>query len=141
MDTNQKIKSWFKTNWIVIVLGLTIVGGAFLAYRQFAFADNYEDLLNSKYNEQAQSFKKQINDIQAINDQRFKAQEQLLKEYDEKYRLINEKYQTKLNQIALNQRKSQTKIIEEAKEDPTTLTTRVKDVWGIPCNSCVEVPQ
>ena len=141
MDTNQKIKNWFKTNWISFVLILTVVGVAALAYRQFALADNYEDLLNAKYTEQAESFKKQINEIQTINDQRFKAQEQLLKEYDEKYRLINEKYQTKLNQISLNQKKNQTKIVEDAKENPMTLTNKVKDVWGIPCNSCTEEVQ
>ena len=77
MDTNTNIKNWFKTNWITIVLALGFVGLAFLAYRQFSFNDNYEKLLGQKYTEQAESFKKQINDIQAVNDKRFEEQEAL----------------------------------------------------------------
>jgi ABC-type bacteriocin/lantibiotic exporter with double-glycine peptidase domain len=129
---DKKIILFLKENKLTFIITGIVLVMALVAFRQFAMADTYEDLLTQKYTEQSESFKKQINDINKINDTRFKAQEQLLKEYDEKYRLINENYQIKLDEIASKQKKTQVKIVEEAKKDPTTLTNKVKDMWGIP---------
>ena len=138
MDTNNKIKNWFKANWITVVLVVLVAGVAVLAYRQFVLTSTYEDLLNKKYTEQSESFKKQINEINKINDDRFKQQEALIKAYDEKIRLIDQEYKTSLAEIAAKQRKLQTKIVADAQKDPTTLTTKVKDTFGIPVKDEVQ---
>lgn len=132
MDTNTKIKDWFKKNWITIVLVIIVAGGIFLAFRQFSLTSTYEDLLNKKYTEQSESFKKQINEINKINDERFKQQEALLKAYDVKIQLIDQQYKTSLAEIAAKQRRLQTQIVVDAQKDPTTLTSKVKDTFGIP---------
>lgn len=132
MDTNKKIKDWFKTNWITIVLVVVVAGVAFLAYRQFSFSSTYEKLLNQKYTEQTESFKKQINDINKINNDRFKQQEAILKAYDEKIQLIDQQYKISLAEITAKQRKLQAKIVVDAQKDPTTLTTKVRETFGIP---------
>jgi hypothetical protein len=132
MNTNEKIKNWFKTNWISIILVICFTGVIFLFFKQFTMDSSYEKLLSQKYAEQSESFKKQINEIQKINDDRFKLQEELLKSYDLKIKQIDEEYKKSLADVLAKQKRNQMKIVEEAKQDPTTLTGKIRETFNIP---------
>jgi predicted negative regulator of RcsB-dependent stress response len=131
MNTNSKIKSWFKNNWIVIVLVCIVGALALLAWRQFSFSESYEELLNKKYMEQAASFKKQIDEIEKTNQDWQNKQNELNKNYEKEIQRIETEYRTELDKITKRQRSNQVKIIDEAKKDPSTLTKKLEDVFGI----------
>lgn len=136
MTSNEKIINWFKSNWISVLLFILVVGLAFLAYRQFSFLSKNEQMLLDKYTEQSESFKKQINEINKINEERFKQQEELLKLYDKKIQEINRQYKIDLAEIAEKQKNLQVKIVVDAKKDPNTLVKKVEETFGIPCYDC-----
>lgn len=131
MEIVQETKTFFKKNYKEIITALTIVGLALLFYKQFSFEYEYQDIVNKKYNEQYESFKKQINEIQKINEERFQKQEALLKIYDDKIKTIDEQYKNSLTELVAKQKKLQSKIILDAQKDPTTLTEKILKTFNI----------
>lgn len=126
------IVDWFKNNWFVVSLVLVIVMAFIALQMQQCSSDSLYNKLTQDYKEQAESFDKELRAVERVNKEWHAKQEALNEEHKEKMACIEKDYKKGLESISIRQEKRQTKIVKEARRDPTTLTQRVYEVFGIP---------
>ncbi len=124
----KKIFNWVKSNWIILVI---IAAVAFLALRHFTFVDSYSKL-SQHLNKQSEQFHKQLENIEKINKEWREAENKLNIEHQKQLNDIRVEYDEKISKINSQRIIIQTQIVKEAKADPTSLTKKVSDIFGIP---------
>lgn len=129
MNTNNSIILWLKRNYILLILlGVFI----FFIWHQVSVNNTFEDLLNKNYLKQSESFSKQLIEIETVNKSWRDKQDLLNKNYDEQIKLIKEQYKVDLEKITKQQKLNQVQLVKDTEKDPTVLTTKVTEVFGIP---------
>lgn len=119
---------WAKENWILLgIIGAVV----FMTVRHYTFVDSYKNL-SKHFNEQSSQFHKQLADIEKANETWRIANEKLNMQYKKELELIKKDYEEKINNIEVKRIIIQTQIIKEAKADPTTLTKKLTETFGIP---------
>jgi len=124
-----KIIQWFKDNWPILLIVVIIL--SVLSWRQCSSDSLYGKLMND-YNAQAKEHKQQIDELEKLNNARWEQQNLLNESYKKDVARIEKSYNEALQNITEERKKYQNKIVLDAKKDPTTLTTKVKDTFGIP---------
>ena len=124
----KSMLNWVKANWILILI---IAAVAFLALRHFTFVDSYSSL-SKHFNEQSTQFHKQLADIEKVNREWREAEDKLNLEHQKELKDIRAEYDEKINNVNVQRIIIQTQIVKEAKADPTSLTKKVTEVFGIP---------
>ncbi len=127
----EQIFCWFKKYWQYIVIAILACLLVYALWSKYNSGGLYDKLMQD-YNNQGTSFKKQINELEALN-QELKAKQEILNEkHKEEVARIENDYQENLKAITKETKVKKDIIIREAKRDPTTLTKRVTQTFGIP---------
>jgi hypothetical protein len=124
----KKIFNWVKSNWIILLI---IAAVGFLTLRHFTFVDAYGKL-SKQFNEQSTQFHKQLENIEKVNKEWREAENKLNIAHQKELNAIRIEYDKKINNINSQRVIIQTQIVKEAKADPTTLTKKVSETFGIP---------
>jgi predicted PurR-regulated permease PerM len=122
---------WIKTNWLAVALVALIVLAAFFAWKWYNASTVYDKLME-QYTAQAKSFKEDIVKLEKINEEEKKKNSALEESYKKDLTKIENDYQNKINDLSKKSVTNRKKIVVDAKKDPTSLTAKVTQVFGIP---------
>jgi predicted RND superfamily exporter protein len=128
---SQVIILWLKDNWTYVVIVVLLCILLLMGWGKCS-SDNLYDKLMQDYNSQSKAFKKQINILEATNKELREKQEILNEKHKEEMARVEKDYQNNLNTIIKNAKTSKNIIVKEARRDPTTLTDRITQTFGIP---------
>jgi allophanate hydrolase subunit 1 len=119
---------WLKKNWLLVLITL-VVAGLFL--KGCEQVDAYDRLLG-QYEEQSQDHQRQIKELRTLQDTERKERQRIVQEYIDELHRIEREYKAELDRIATQRDATQERIIREHERDPTTITQRLKETFGIP---------
>lgn len=125
------IGAWLKKNWAYVVIVALLCLLIFIGWSKYN-TDSLYDKLMKDYNSQSTAYKKQINELEATNQELRAQQEILNSKHKEEMIRVEKNYQENLKLITQKAKTEKDIIIKEAKKDPTTLTDRVTKTFGIP---------
>lgn len=83
-------------------------------------------------NKQTELVHKQIKDLENVNKALKENQDKLQKQYEEDVRNIRMEYDEKITELYKLRKETQIKIIRDTRKDPTNLTNKITEVFGIP---------
>jgi cell division protein FtsB len=119
---------WVKNNWIIL---LVVAGVVYLGYSSLVGTNIYNKLMKN-YSEQLVDHEKELRDLEKQQEEYKNIQNQMQLNFIKKMDELDKKYEAKFSEINSKRLLSKKTLIEEAKKDPTSLTSKVTEVFGIP---------
>jgi uncharacterized protein HemX len=111
--------------WIIGGIAL-VVGGLF-----FIFTKQQQSELKADLSNQSRNYRKQIEDLQNISNDRRVTEQRLEKERDEKLTTIEQKRTEDLNKIQDTKQEQIDKVVQQTGEDPNKIAEEFSKVFGM----------
>lgn len=119
---------WAKNNWLLLLLAAVIV---YFGYETFSGRNLYDNLMK-KYSEQIEDHNKEIDMLEKQQEENRNIQNEMNKRFMERMAALDAKYEKKFSDLSAKRVAAKKALIEEAKKDPASLTTKVTETFGIP---------
>lgn len=127
-STLSVIWLWIKHNWLLFVMA---AGGIFLLFFLRQKSSQVEETMKL-YQRQADNYKKQIDDIRAVQEQERVKRAEIEKTFQDTLTIIRRDYQEQLSQLNKQKKEELKNIITETHGDPDIMAERINSLFGIP---------
>lgn len=122
------VAKWLRENWLPLLL---VVAIAALFAKGCERTQAYDSLFD-QYQQQSEDHQQQIRDLRALQERERQELDRQLQNYLEEMNRIEREYKEEIQRISVRTETRRVRIIRDYGRDPATLTTAVRDTFGIP---------
>lgn len=122
------VGKWLRENWLPLLL---IVAMTALFAKGCEKTQAYDSLFD-QYQQQSEDHQQQIRNLRALQERERQELDRQLQNYLEEMNRIEREYKEEIQRISVRTETRRVRIIRDYGRDPTTLTTAVRDTFGIP---------